>query len=71
MINPLRTLWDRGEPGMNAWLNIGHTFSAEIMAAQDFDALTIDCQHGPSDFSALLPMFPARSVATSTDYHHQ
>lgn len=66
MINPLRTLWDRGEPGMNAWLNIGHTFSAEIMAAQDFDALTIDCQHGPSDFSALLPMFQAMRASGRT-----
>lgn len=66
MDNALRTLWDRGEPGLNAWLNIGHTFSAEIMASQDFDALTIDCQHGPSDFSALLPMFQAMRASGKT-----
>lgn len=66
MENSLRALWNRGEPGLNAWLNIGHTFSAEIMASQDFDALTIDCQHGPSDFSALLPMFQAMRASGKT-----
>ncbi len=66
MENPLRAVWDRGEPGLNAWLNIGHTFSAEIMAAQDFDALTIDCQHGPIDYSALLPMFQAMHASGKT-----
>ncbi|MCG6885506.1 MAG: 2,4-dihydroxyhept-2-ene-1,7-dioic acid aldolase [Silicimonas sp.] len=59
MKNPLRELWDRNEIGLNAWLNIGHSFSAEIMANQDFDALTVDCQHGPIDYSSLLPMFQA------------
>lgn len=59
MDNPLRTMWDRNQVALNAWLNIGHTFSAEIMAAQDFDALTVDCQHGPIDYSGLLPMFQA------------
>lgn len=66
MDNPLRAIWDRGEPGLNAWLNIGHTFSAEIMAAQDFDALTIDCQHGPIDYSALLPMLQAMRASGKT-----
>ena len=66
MENPLRTLWDRGETGLNAWLNIGHTFSAEIMAAQDFDALTIDCQHGPIDYSSLLPMMQAMRASGKT-----
>ncbi|MEM7718320.1 MAG: aldolase/citrate lyase family protein [Pseudomonadota bacterium] len=66
MDNPLRTLWDNGEVGLNAWLNIGHTFSAEIMAAQDFDALTIDCQHGPQDYSSLLPMMQAMRASGKT-----
>lgn len=66
MENPLRARWDRGETGLNAWLNIGHTFSAEIMASQDFDALTIDCQHGPIDYSGLLPMLQAMRASGKT-----
>lgn len=66
MKNPLRDLWDRGETGLNAWLNIGHSFSAEIMANQDFDSLTIDCQHGPIDYSGLLPMMQAMRASGKT-----
>ncbi|MEO1537132.1 MAG: aldolase/citrate lyase family protein [Pseudomonadota bacterium] len=66
MDNPLRAVWDRGETALNAWLNISHTFSAEIMAAQDFDALTVDCQHGPIDYSGLLPMFQAMRASGKT-----
>ncbi|MEM6891638.1 MAG: aldolase/citrate lyase family protein [Pseudomonadota bacterium] len=66
MDTPLRQVWDRGEPALNGWLNIGHTFSAEIMAAQSFDALTIDCQHGPIDYAALLPMFQALKASGKT-----
>lgn len=59
MENSLRAIWERNDTALNAWLNIGHSFSAEIMASQDFDALTIDCQHGPIDYSGLLPMLQA------------
>ncbi|MEO1027193.1 MAG: aldolase/citrate lyase family protein [Pseudomonadota bacterium] len=55
----LRDILESDETALNAWLNIGHSFSAEIMAAQDFDALTIDTQHGPQDYSSLLPMIQA------------
>ncbi|MEL7151939.1 MAG: aldolase/citrate lyase family protein [Pseudomonadota bacterium] len=66
MDNPLRAIWDRNETALNAWLNIGHSFSAEIMASQDFDALTIDCQHGPTDYSGLLPMLQAMRSSGKT-----
>ena len=55
----LRRIWEQGQPTLNAWLSIGNAFSAEIMAAQGFDSITIDMQHGALDFSALLPMFQA------------
>ena len=66
MENPLRAIWNRGETSLNAWLNIGHTFSAEIMANQGFDSLTVDCQHGPIDYSSLLPMFQAMRASGKT-----
>lgn len=62
----LRDILDSDRTALNGWLNIGHPFSAEIMAAQDFDALTIDAQHGPLDYSAVLPMIQAISRTSKT-----
>ena len=57
--NRLRQLWDGGRPTLNGWLSIGNPFSAEIMAAQGYDSLTVDMQHGALDYSNLLPMLQA------------
>lgn len=66
MDNSIRDIWAKDGTAVNGWLNIGHPFSAEIMAAQDFDSLTIDCQHGPQDYSALLPMLQAMTHSGKT-----
>lgn len=57
--NKLKQAWAEGRPTINGWLSIGNPFTAEIMAAQGYDSLTIDLQHGALDYSALLPMFQA------------
>ena len=57
--NPLRRLWERGEPVVNGWLSIGSPFVAEIMAAQGYDSLTVDLQHGALDAGDALGMFQA------------
>ena len=57
--NRLKSLWAEGKPALNAWCSIGNAFSAEIMAAQGFDSVTVDMQHGALDYAALLPMFQA------------
>lgn len=62
----IREVWKDGGTALNGWLNIGHPFSAEIMASADFDSLTIDAQHGPLDYSALLPMCQAISGTGKT-----
>jgi 4-hydroxy-2-oxoheptanedioate aldolase len=54
--NKLKALWADGKPTINGWCSIGNPFTAEIMAAQGFDSITIDMQHGALDYS-LLPMF--------------
>ncbi len=66
MDNRIREIWENGGTVLNGWLNIGHPFSAEIMAAQDFDALTIDGQHGPLDYSNILPMLQAMTGSGKT-----
>ncbi len=57
--NKLKALWAEGKPTLNGWLSIGNPFTAEIMAAQGYDSLTIDAQHGALDYSNLLPMLQA------------
>lgn len=57
--NTLKSLWAAGRPAINGWCSIGNPFTAEIMAAQGFDSITVDMQHGALDYAALLPMFQA------------
>jgi len=57
--NKLRQQWQSGKPVLNGWCSIGNAFSAEIMAAQGYDSITVDMQHGALDYSSLLPMLQA------------
>ncbi len=57
--NRLRQIWAEGQPSLNGWCSIGSPFVAEIMAAQGFDSLTVDMQHGALDYSHALPMLQA------------
>ncbi len=57
--NRLKQIWAEGQPTLNGWLSIGNPFTAEIMAAQGYDSLTVDAQHGALDYGMLLPMFQA------------
>jgi 4-hydroxy-2-oxoheptanedioate aldolase len=57
--NRLKQLWAEGKPTINGWCSIGNAFTAEIMAAQGYDSVTIDVQHGALDYSQVLPMFQA------------
>ena len=63
--NRLRTLWKDGQSAVNGWLAIPNGFSAETMAHQGWDTLTIDLQHGMIDYQAMIPMLQAIST-TST-----
>lgn len=60
--NRLRTLWREGRTAINGWLSIPNSFSAEVMAQQGWDALTVDLQHGMIDFHAALGMLQAIST---------
>jgi 4-hydroxy-2-oxoheptanedioate aldolase len=57
--NKLREVWAAGRPTINGWLSIGNPFTAEIMAGQGYDSVTIDIQHGALDYSSVLPMLQA------------
>lgn len=57
--NNLRQIWAEGRPVLHGWLSMPCSFSAEIMAAQGYDAISIDIQHGAVDYKDVLGMFQA------------
>jgi 4-hydroxy-2-oxoheptanedioate aldolase len=57
--NRLKQLWADGQPTLNGWLSIANPFTAEIMAAQGYDSISIDLQHGAVDYQAALSMLQA------------
>ena len=60
--NRLREIWKTGGAVVNGWLAIPNSFSAETMAHQGWDSLTIDLQHGVVDYQAMVPMLQAIST---------
>ncbi|SMX41108.1 HpcH/HpaI aldolase family protein [Maliponia aquimaris] len=66
MHNRLKALWAAGKPAMNGWCSIGNPFTAEIMAAQGYDSLSVDWQHGALDYSDVLPMLQAMRASGVT-----
>lgn len=60
--NRLRAIWGSGGAAVNGWLAIPSSFSAETMAHQGWDSLTIDLQHGVIDYQAMVTMLQAIST---------
>ena len=63
--NKLREIWQSGGAVVNGWLAIPNSFSAETMAHQGWDSLTIDLQHGVVDYQAMVPMLQAISTTAT------
>ena len=59
----LQRVWARGEAAVNGWLSIPSTVTAELVAGQDYDAITIDLQHGLIDYQTALGMMQAVKAA--------
>ena len=59
--NLVKKLFREGKPIINGWLQIPSSFSAEVMAKQGWDSLTIDMQHGVIDYPNALQMLQAIS----------
>jgi 4-hydroxy-2-oxoheptanedioate aldolase len=60
--NRLRTLWKADQTAVNGWLAVPNSFSAEVMAHQGWDTLTIDLQHGVVDYPSMVTMLQAIST---------
>ncbi|PZO14366.1 MAG: 2,4-dihydroxyhept-2-ene-1,7-dioic acid aldolase [Burkholderiales bacterium] len=63
--NRLREIWAAGGAVVNGWLAIPNSFSAETMAHQGWDSLTIDLQHGVVDYQAMVTMLQAVSTTAT------
>lgn len=61
-------IWSKGDCAITGWLAIPSTLSAELMAQQDFDAITIDMQHGCADYADVLTMLQAISTTDRTPF---
>ena len=64
--NKLKELFKKGKPIINSWLAIPSSFSAEVMANQGWDSLTIDMQHGLIDYPNAVNMLQAISTTETT-----
>ena len=64
--NKLKELYKAGKPIINTWLSVPSSFSAEIMANQGWDSVTIDMQHGLIDYPNAVSMLQSISTTNTT-----
>jgi 4-hydroxy-2-oxoheptanedioate aldolase len=57
--NRLREIWAEGRGALNGWCSIGCAFTAETLARQGWDAITVDAQHGLIGYAEMLAMLQA------------
>ncbi|MFT3987500.1 HpcH/HpaI aldolase family protein [Aestuariivirga sp.] len=62
----VRELWSSGKPVINGWLSTSSSFVAEIMAAQGYDSVTIDLQHGFVGYEQATAMLQAMRASNVT-----
>jgi 4-hydroxy-2-oxoheptanedioate aldolase len=67
-VNPVKQAWKEGRQTIGAWLSLPGSFTAELMAHQGFDWLTIDMQHGLIDYSDVVHMLQAISITNVTPF---
>jgi 4-hydroxy-2-oxoheptanedioate aldolase len=62
--NTVKQAWAEGKITFGAWLSIPSSFSAEVMAHQGYDYITIDMQHGVIDYQMAVTMLQAISTTS-------
>ncbi len=60
--NTLRAIWSSKNAAINGWLHSPSSWSAELMAHQGYDSLTVDLEHGLVDFQTAIPILQAIST---------
>jgi 4-hydroxy-2-oxoheptanedioate aldolase len=57
--NRLRRIWDEGGKALNCWISSPPVLQAEMIAAQGFDSVVVDGQHGDIDARDMANIFTA------------
>ena len=65
-LNKAKQMISEGKAVVNGWLQIPHSFPAEVMAKLGWDSITIDMQHGVVDYPNALTMLQAISTTDAT-----
>lgn len=60
--NHVKQAWLEGKATINGWLHIPSGWSAEVMAHQNYNSLTIDLQHGLLGYETAVTMLQAIST---------
>ncbi|MBV9491352.1 MAG: 2,4-dihydroxyhept-2-ene-1,7-dioic acid aldolase [Verrucomicrobia bacterium] len=63
--NLIKESWQRDEPVVNGWLTLPTSITAEVMAHEGWDALTIDLQHGLIDYQTAVTILQAISTTNT------
>ena len=62
----IKALWQNDKPAVNGWLSLGSAFAGEIMAAQGYDSVTVDIQHGVVDYQHAVGILQAMGASGVT-----
>jgi 4-hydroxy-2-oxoheptanedioate aldolase len=60
--NLIKAAWQRDEPVVNGWLTLPTSITAEVMAHEGWDSLTIDLQHGLIGYQTAVTILQAIST---------
>jgi 4-hydroxy-2-oxoheptanedioate aldolase len=60
--NKLKQIWASGKASVDCWLMLPSAISAELLAHQGWDSLTIDQEHGQADHAAMVQILTAIST---------
>src|SRR5262245_48446797 len=64
--NRIRKVWNENGTVFAGWVMYPSSFSAEIIASEDFDTVVVDLQHGMLDFESAVGMLQAISTKPPT-----
>jgi 4-hydroxy-2-oxoheptanedioate aldolase len=64
--NALKEFMAKGGQAVNGWIAVPNSFQAETYAAQGWDSVTIDMQHGANDINDIVSLLQAINLAGPT-----
>ena len=65
MKNNLLKILESNLPIINTWLSLSNSFTAEAFGKMGWDSITIDMQHGQSDYQSSIPILQSLSSSNS------